>query len=179
VGSVYVLDARGQLVPFGVTGEICIGSTSLASGYWQHEAESQRRFIPDPFGTGDGRRLFRTRDFGRRLSDGSIELIVSPTSSTWIQGKRVVPAEVEAALLEDPSIKECAVLVRDEASSSPQLVAYVILLGAPLTSLRHWCVRILQRDFRQHACQPRWCRSAFSLYSATALLMRLRSCRLR
>lgn len=123
---VYVLDQGRQLVPVGVTGEIYVDGAGLAREYWRDPDETARRFVAHPFSTVEGARLFKTGDLGRRLNDGRIELVTSLKGPVWVGGDRVDLGEVEAALLDDPSVTECAVLVRETETADPCLVAYLV-----------------------------------------------------
>jgi len=134
--SIYILDSHMGLVPMGGIGEICIGGAGLARGYKHDEAETARRFVNDPFSDDSGGRLFRSGDRGRWLSDGTLELLASPTRHAWIDGFHVDLAAVEAALLAQPSIAECVVLAREAATARPELVAYVVPAGK--ISLERW-----------------------------------------
>ncbi|HVR95371.1 MAG TPA: amino acid adenylation domain-containing protein, partial [Thermoanaerobaculia bacterium] len=46
---VFVLDRRGELVPAGAAGELCLGGPLLARGYLGQPALTAERFVPDPF----------------------------------------------------------------------------------------------------------------------------------
>ncbi|NHB98736.1 non-ribosomal peptide synthetase, partial [Photorhabdus stackebrandtii] len=73
--QIYILDVQGEPVPLGVIGEIYIGGTGVARGYLNRPELTAERFIPDPFSTVSGARLYKTGDLGRWLPDGNIEYL--------------------------------------------------------------------------------------------------------
>ncbi|MET0396913.1 MAG: AMP-binding protein, partial [Longimicrobiaceae bacterium] len=54
----YVLDGRGEPVPVGVPGELCLGGTALARGYLGQAEQTAARFVPDALGGEAGARLY-------------------------------------------------------------------------------------------------------------------------
>jgi len=77
-----------------------------------------------------GTRLYKTGDRGRWLSDGSLELASPSGRQAWVGDVRVDLNAVEAALLDDPVVEECAVLIRELPDTGPALVAYIVANGA-------------------------------------------------
>ncbi|MCE0445243.1 AMP-binding protein [Streptomyces tricolor] len=47
--SLYVLDPGGELLPFGVPGELHIGGVQVAAGYLNRPEQTAERFVTDPF----------------------------------------------------------------------------------------------------------------------------------
>lgn len=121
---VYTVDRRLQPVPAGAIGEIAVGGTSLASGYFGDRRLTRARFVPDPSGS-PGSRMYLTGDLGRRLPDGSIVLHGRRDAQVKLRGLRVQLEEVEHTLLSHPSISAAAVAL---AHSGPRqrLLAFVV-----------------------------------------------------
>jgi non-ribosomal peptide synthetase component F len=63
--QLYVLDDRMQLVPKGVAGELFISGDGVARGYHNRPSLTAERFIPDPFSTTPGARMYKTGDLAR------------------------------------------------------------------------------------------------------------------
>ena len=123
---VHVLDDHAHLLPAGVPGELWIGGAGVATGYLSRPDLTAERFVPDPFSTAPGARLYRTGDRARWRSDRLLEFLGRVDGQLKIRGHRVEPAEIETALREQPGVSDAAVVLRDEDGSGARLVAYVV-----------------------------------------------------
>ena len=110
--QVYVLDGRLSPVPLGVAGELYLGGDGLARGYQQRPGLTAERFVPDPFGTGEGGgRLYRTGDAARWLATGEIEYLGRLDHQVKVRGYRIELGEVEAAMLGHAGVRDVVVVV--------------------------------------------------------------------
>ena len=124
--QVHILDRKLNVVPVGVTGEIYLGGAGLARGYLNRADLTAERFIPDSFSDRPGARLYQTGDLGSYLDDGRIEFRGRADEQIKIRGYRVEPAEIEAALVQHPAVKEVVVIARQDNSTEKRLIAYVV-----------------------------------------------------
>ncbi|WP_143293483.1 non-ribosomal peptide synthetase, partial [Burkholderia pseudomallei] len=112
--QLYVLDARREPVPMGVTGELYVGGAGVARGYLNRPELTRERFIDDPFVAGG--RLYKTGDLARWRTDGSLEYLGRNDFQVKIRGFRIELGEIEAQLAKVADVREVVVLARDSAS---------------------------------------------------------------
>ncbi|MET0399627.1 MAG: amino acid adenylation domain-containing protein, partial [Longimicrobiaceae bacterium] len=124
--TLYVLDAGGEPLPVGVPGELYVGGPGVARGYLGQAELTAGRFVPDPFSARAGERLYRTGDRVRWTAAGEVEYLGRLDAQVKIRGFRIEPGAVEAALGEDPRIREAVVVVREDVPGQKRLVAYVV-----------------------------------------------------
>ncbi|MER7344922.1 amino acid adenylation domain-containing protein [Streptomyces aurantiacus] len=123
-----ILDREGGLTPAGVPGELLVGGAGLARGYAGRPDLTAARFVPDPYGP-PGSRLYRTGDLVRRRADGVLEFTGRADDQVKVNGVRIEPGEVEAALIAHPSVREAVVTARSLASGGHALVAHYLPEG--------------------------------------------------
>jgi amino acid adenylation domain-containing protein len=121
----YVLDARLNPVPAGVTGELHIGGAGVTRGYLNRPELTRERFIPDPFRPGNGARLYKTGDLVRRRPDGTIVFLGRADGQVKVRGLRIELGEIETALAACPGIAQAVVMVVTDPAGDPQLAGYV------------------------------------------------------
>ena len=126
----YVLDPSLQPVPTEVPGELYVGGIGVGRGYAGDPRRTAEVFVPDPFSTVSGARLYRTRDRARTLPDGSLEFLGRRDQLIKLRGHRVEPGEIAAALVEHPDV-EAAVVVAVGDGADRRLVGYVASADPP------------------------------------------------
>ena len=120
--SIYVLDDDRHPVPAGVKGEIYVGGASL-SRTGSREERVCLEGHPEI-------NLVSTGDIGCRRQDGRLEIFYDQGTFAWLGEYNVATEDIEAALLADLSVKECAVLVCNGPDSIKQLRAYLVSTGS-------------------------------------------------
>jgi amino acid adenylation domain-containing protein len=121
----YVLDEHRELQPMGVPGELYIGGDGI--GRFVDGSLEPAAFVPDPFASGPGSRLYRTGDRARLLTDGTIDFIERMDRQVKIHGYRIEPGEVESILGRHRDVREVAVLAATDSAGERRLIAYLVL----------------------------------------------------
>jgi amino acid adenylation domain-containing protein len=124
--QVYLLDSNLNLVPVGIPGVLYIGGDGLARGYLDAPDVTADKFIPHPFSSKPGQRLFRTGDRARYLPSGDMEFLGRNDNQVKIRGYRIELGEIEETLAQHASVKECAVVSREDEPGEVGLTAYVV-----------------------------------------------------
>jgi amino acid adenylation domain-containing protein len=125
--TIHILDDEKRPVQPGEPGEIWIGGRGVARGYRNDPELTAQKFIPNPFDAMPGARLYRTGDRGRLLPDGQIAFLGRTDDQVKVRGFRIEPGEIEMRLNQHPSVRESAVVARENDSCNARLVAFVVL----------------------------------------------------
>lgn len=127
--QVAVLDEQDRPCPDGVVGRLVVRSPYVTPGYLGVDEGSavfgSVEALAEDARPGD--RYHRTGDLALRRWDGSLEYRGREDDQVKVGGVRFEPGELENALAESPSVRECAVLpLREVDGSSTRLIAYII-----------------------------------------------------
>lgn len=123
--TAYALDSSGRPVPPGGTGELYVGGDGLAHGYLGAAALTADAFVPDPFATEPGQRLYRTGDQVTTLPGGGFEYVGRLDDQIKVRGHRVELVEVEKAVRSQPGVTDALVLSR-RAQEGAEILAFVL-----------------------------------------------------
>ena len=140
--EVRLLDDAGRPVGPGEAGQIGVRSRYMARGYWRRPDLTEERFRPDPQG-GD-ERIYLSGDLGRFLPDGRLVQLGRTDTQVKVRGFRIEPAEVEGVLMDDPRVKEAAVVVRGSGDDG-RLVAFLVPAAKPGPSVPDLRRRLRER----------------------------------
>lgn len=111
-----IVDAGGREVGDGVAGELQVRSPTLFAGYWRQPEATAAAFTADGF--------FRTGDVAERARDGYVTLRGRASDLIISGGFNVYPREIEDVLLEQPGVREAAVVARPDPKRGEVPVAY-------------------------------------------------------
>ncbi|MEK2491511.1 amino acid adenylation domain-containing protein [Kitasatospora purpeofusca] len=113
----YVLDEDRRPTGVNVPGELYLAGELVAAGYIGEPGLTAARFGEDPYAPGE---LYRTGDIVRWAPDGRLVYIGREDTQVKVRGHRVELADVEAAFLRRPGVRQCVAVVEAE-----ELIAFV------------------------------------------------------
>ncbi|KAF7947441.1 hypothetical protein EAE96_008529 [Botrytis aclada] len=108
-----------SLVPRGGEGEFCFGGSQVFRGY-MNKAQEEGKII-DHFEYG---RIYKSGDFGRLMSDGSLVFTGRKDDQVKIRGQRVELGEINNILISLPDIIDCVTMVINGQGSSQRLACF-------------------------------------------------------
>ncbi|MFG2052922.1 amino acid adenylation domain-containing protein [Micromonospora sp. NPDC048930] len=150
--TMHVYDGRFAPCPVWTPGELWIGGTGVALGYWADPVRTGERFVRHPV---TGERLYRTGDLGRWLPDGTIEFLGRDDDQVKLNGFRIELGEITAALSRQPGVAEAVTVVdTNPGTGRRQLVGYVVpadpAAPPPAEMLRAGLARVLPEYMVPH-----------------------------
>ncbi len=124
--QVYLLDSSLQPVPIGAVGQLYVGGAGLARGYLNRPELTAEKFVPNPFGSEPGKRLYKTGDLARYRQEGILEFMGRSDRQVKIRGFRIELDEIEASLNQHPAVQQAVTMLREASASDKRLVAYIV-----------------------------------------------------
>ena len=124
--EVLVLDERERAVPIGVRGELYIGGAGVAHGYFGRPELTHERFVSGLVDATNSSAIFyRTGDLVRWTGDGVLMFERRVDNQVKVRGYGIELGEIECVLAQDPRVRECVAIVREDKPRDPRIVAYV------------------------------------------------------
>ncbi len=137
--EISVRDDKGNELPLGAIGELCVRGPQVMRGYWHNEAETRLVFWPEEW--------LRTGDIGKIDEEGQLYILDRSKDMILVSGFNVYPNEVEAVLAMHPGILESGVVGIPSDSSGEQVKAFIVKKDPNLTveSVMEHCRKNLTR----------------------------------
>lgn len=114
----FTIDAQGNRLAAGMTGEICIRGSCVMAGYRNRPEETSAVIIDN---------ALRTGDLGHVDGDGYLHITGRAKEMLIVGGDNVFPREIENVLLAHPAVAEAAVIGAPDDLRGEVPVAFVIL----------------------------------------------------
>jgi malonyl-CoA/methylmalonyl-CoA synthetase len=150
--SVRLADSAGGDVADGETGEVLVRGSNVFAGYWRSGDATRAAFT-------DG--WFRTGDIASRSADGYYTLSGRASDLIISSGFNVYPREIEELLLEQPGVREAAVVGSPDPVRGEVPTAYLVASDDfDADAARETCARALAsfkvpREFVRVEALPR------------------------
>ncbi len=125
--GLYIINKAGIIQPWGVPGELVISGVNLAKGYFNNTALTDEKFPTIKILNDKNERIYRTGDLAKWNPDGNIVYLGRIDNQIKIRGFRIELGEIESKLLENPKIKEAAVILQNGSSDNPMLKAFIVV----------------------------------------------------
>ena len=120
-----ILDDALNPVPLGAPGELYLAGPNLSRGYRNDAALTARAFVPNPWTSADGGRLYRTGDIVRQRASGELEYLSRTDTQVKLRGFRIELAEIESVLTSHSDVANAAVVVAGDPAAA-RLVAFIV-----------------------------------------------------
>ena len=119
--QIYIVNKYMQIVPIGVTGELCIAGDGVGAGYLNRPELTAERFIDNPFGKG---KLYKTGDLAYWREDGNIVYVGRNDFQVKIRGLRIELGEIENEISSIGGVTQAVVIVRKDDRGRQLICAF-------------------------------------------------------
>lgn len=124
--SVRVLDRLLRPVPVGGIGDCYIAGPGIASGYVGQAAVTASRFLPDPYATTPGQRMYRTGDRVIITVDHGLVYLGRDDDQVKVGGVRIDLASIDSVLRAQPGVEEAAASIAATGPYQDRVVGYIV-----------------------------------------------------
>jgi amino acid adenylation domain-containing protein/non-ribosomal peptide synthase protein (TIGR01720 family) len=120
--SAYILNHDENVLPYGLSGELCVGGNGVTLGYLNRPELTDEKFISSSL---EDSKIYKTGDLCSWDENGNILFFGRIDSQVKIRGFRIELGEIEAQLLKHSGVNEAIVLAWDDENNSKFLAAYL------------------------------------------------------
>jgi amino acid adenylation domain-containing protein len=121
-----VVGGDGEVLPPGEPGELYVRGATVMQGYWGDPERSARVLVAPPGHVGGREPCYRTGDLVREEADGTLTFLGRRDNQVKRRGYRIELGDIEAAILADERVIECAVSGLSDDELGTRLVAHVV-----------------------------------------------------
>lgn len=120
---IYLLDKKKNIVPMGAVGEIYVGGSGVAAGYFALEEKTRSSFVKVPF---EHDVIYKTGDLARFRYDGILEHLGRCDDQIKIRGFRIELGEIEQRMLSYMYISNAVVFQHKNTVGQTILLAFFV-----------------------------------------------------
>ncbi|WP_321879645.1 AMP-binding protein [Paraburkholderia bannensis] len=131
--EVKIVDALGNIVPVGETGELCTKGYSVMRGYWGDDAKTAESIVDGWMHTGD----LATLD-----AEGYCNIVGRLKDMLIRGGENIYPREIEEFLFRHPKVQSVQVFGVPDAKYGEEVCAWIVLRpgeGATAEEIQAFC----------------------------------------
>lgn len=147
--QIYIVDKFMNIVPIGVTGELCISGAGVGAGYLNRPELTAEKFIDNPFGEG---KLYKTGDLAYWREDGNIAYVGRNDFQVKIRGLRIELGEIENAICGIEGITQSVVVVRKNDEGRQLICAFYTGVETDAKEIRNYIGKKLPKYMLPHIC---------------------------
>ncbi|WP_075883111.1 non-ribosomal peptide synthetase [Candidatus Protochlamydia sp. W-9] len=122
----YFLDPFYSFTPYGASAELCIGGPAVGRGYLNDPEKTAITFLPDPFFSLHGSRMYLTGDLVRVNFAGDILFLGRIDSQVKIRGYRIELEDIEEHLESHPRVKRAKAVLLNSSENKNKIIAYLV-----------------------------------------------------
>lgn len=119
--QVYVVDENSELCPPETPGELLIAGDGMTHGYLDRPNLNAEKFCD-----WNGIQVYRTGDLARITHDGQIDHMGRIDNQIKFNGHRIELGEIDAAMSEQPGVRQAATVLREDRPGDKRLVGYLL-----------------------------------------------------
>ncbi|MGB5499249.1 MAG: AMP-binding protein [Maribacter sp.] len=112
-------EETGQVVPLGVSGELCVRGYSVMLGYWKNEEKTKKAI--------DSARWIHTEDLATMDEEGYVNIVGRIKDMIIRGGENIYPKEIEEFFYTHPKISDVKVIGVPDAKYGEAVMAWVLL----------------------------------------------------
>ena len=116
--DIMIVDDKGNPLPVGEIGEICIKGPQVMEGYWQRPQETADVMLPGGW--------LKTGDVGRMDEDGFTYIEDRKKDMILVSGFNVYPNEIENVVVEMDGVLEAAAIGKPDEKSGEVVKLFVV-----------------------------------------------------
>lgn len=133
-----VVDIKGNLLPRGIEGELCINGPVRSAGYYKDDELNKASF--------DNEGWFHTGDLGFIDEDGNVHVTGRIKDLVIRGGENILPIEIENEIYEHPSVKDVSIIGMPDPELGERVCAYVVCKPGATLSLEEIREFLSKRD---------------------------------
>ncbi len=137
--EVVIIGPKGEHLPEGIPGELCVRGPQVMPGYWRNEAATQASFTDDGY--------LITGDIAVLEEGGYLRIVDRAKDLIIVSGFNVYPNEIEDVATDHPGILECAAIGMPDPVCGEVVKLIAVRSDDSLSEqeLRDWCHERLTR----------------------------------